>query len=64
MTTAKFYSPNGHNLSKVGVKPDVVVETAPKSLLRYRAPRTADEWKEDTDLSKALEIIRKRASRG
>ena len=64
MTTAKFYSPNGHNLSKKGVKPDVVVETAPASLLRYRAPRTAEEWKADTDLTKAVEIIRARASRG
>ncbi|MFQ5730353.1 MAG: S41 family peptidase [Planctomycetaceae bacterium] len=64
MTTAKFYSPNGHNLSKVGVKPDVVVKTAPKRPLRYRAPRTPEEWKDDTDLSKAVEIIRKRAARG
>ncbi len=26
LTTAKFYSPLGHNLSKVGVRPDVLVE--------------------------------------
>lgn len=26
LTTAKFYSPNNHNYSKVGVKPDVFVE--------------------------------------
>jgi carboxyl-terminal processing protease len=63
LTTAKFYSPNGGNYTKVGVKPDVVVEQAPKDLLRYRAPQTAAELRADTDLSKALEILRRRADR-
>jgi carboxyl-terminal processing protease len=63
LTTAKFYSPNGENYSKVGVKPHVVVEQAPKDLLRFRAPQTAAELQADTDLSKALELIRRRADR-
>ena len=32
LTTAKFYSPAGHNLTKVGVRPDVPVEIADESL--------------------------------
>jgi carboxyl-terminal processing protease len=63
LTTAKFYSPNGENYTKVGVKPHVVVEQAPKDLLRFRAPQTAAELQADTDLSKALELIRRRADR-
>ena len=63
MTTAKFYSPHGDNFSKKGVKPDVVVNDAPKDLLRYHAPRTAEEFRADTDLSKALQLIRRRANR-
>jgi carboxyl-terminal processing protease len=30
LTTAKFYSPNGHAISQVGVKPDVPVESSAK----------------------------------
>jgi carboxyl-terminal processing protease len=32
LTTAKFYSPLGHNLTKVGVKPDIAVPVADASL--------------------------------
>jgi len=32
LTTAKFYSPLGHNLTKVGVRPDVPVDIADASL--------------------------------
>jgi len=63
LTTAKFYSPSGENHGKIGVKPHVVVEQAPKDLLRFRAPQTAAELQADTDLSKALEILRRRADR-
>ena len=33
LTTAKFYSPNGQPISKVGVKPDIVVHQAEKPVL-------------------------------
>jgi len=29
LTTAKFYSPNGHPISHVGVQPDIVVQQRP-----------------------------------
>ena len=32
LTTARFYSPAGHPISNVGVKPDIVVHTAAKPL--------------------------------
>jgi len=60
LTTAKFYSPNGHTLGKVGVKPDVVVNKAPKHLVRYRAPQTEAELRNDPDLHRAIEISRER----
>jgi len=60
MTTAKFYSPNGENHSQTGVKPHVLVKNGPKHLLRYRAPRSDAELKQDPDLRKAVEILRER----
>jgi carboxyl-terminal processing protease len=54
LTTAKFYSPNGDTLGKIGVKPDVDV-TVPKGF-----QRTIGEVDPVTDLdvAKAIEIIR------
>jgi carboxyl-terminal processing protease len=37
LTTAKFYSPRGHNLSKVGVRPDIVVKAEPQHVA-YKNP--------------------------
>lgn len=60
LTTAKFYSPKGENLAKVGVKPDVEVKDGPKNLLRYRAPKSEAELAADPDLHKAVEILREK----
>ena len=58
LTTAKFYSPNGHTLGKVGVRPDVVVTEPDKHRTFFRAP-TDLNVEEDTDLQKALDVLRK-----
>lgn len=60
LTTAKFYSPKGRTLGKVGVKPDVLVEEAPdKRATFYRRPSDIDP-SHDADLQKALELLHRR----
>ena len=59
LTTARFYSPAGHNLSKVGVRPDITV-AAPKDQGEvYRRP-TREKLSEDADVQKALSELRTR----
>ncbi|MDP7277493.1 MAG: S41 family peptidase [Planctomycetaceae bacterium] len=61
LTTARFYSPAGHNLSKVGVRPDITV-TAPVSQDGiYRRP-TRKTLADDGDVRKALAELRARLS--
>ncbi len=56
LTTAKFYSPGGKTLGKIGVKPDVEVELPDHVVLR-RGPM-ANSLLEDPDVSKALDVAR------
>lgn len=58
LTTAKFYSPRGHTLGKIGVKPDVIVEATYQYITFYRS---ADEVNPaaDADLAKAVELLQK-----
>ena len=53
LTTAKFYSPNGHTLGKIGVEPDMVVERE-EGPLRVRE-NTIDS---DPDVMKAIDVLR------
>jgi carboxyl-terminal processing protease len=55
LTTAKFYSPNGHNWSMVGVEPDVVVEL-PSHVPERRGSTDFDL--SDPDLQAALKVLR------
>jgi carboxyl-terminal processing protease len=57
LTTAKFYSPRGDTLSKIGVQPDVLVPEPSKQRTFYRAP-TDINLEEDTDLLKGIDILR------
>jgi len=41
LTTAKFYSPRGHNLSKVGLAPDVLVDLSGDEYTAYKNPPAA-----------------------
>ena len=60
LTTAKFYSPSGNPISKVGVSPDIAVRTVAKPLTDGGSK--ADESK-DIALSTAVDIGRKYGGR-
>lgn len=56
LTTAKFYSPAGKTLGKIGVKPDVEV-ALPDHIALHRGPM-ANSLEDDPDIRKALEVAR------
>ena len=62
LTTAKFYSPRGHTLGKVGVRPDVTVEVPEEHTTLYRGTEKIDV-ETDPDLRKGLEALRGQLSR-
>ena len=53
LTTAKFYSPKGHNHSSIGVEPDVVVTRESKQPLRINKASIA----EDADVLRGMELL-------
>jgi carboxyl-terminal processing protease len=57
LTTAKFYSPNGHPFSHVGVEPDVVVHQTAKPIDGQVAPHAPGEA--DATLAAGLEAARR-----
>ena len=61
LTTAKFFSPDGHNHSKIGVAPDVLVEEPLEHNVAWRGDSPEDE--RDADLERALEILRRKISK-
>jgi len=62
LTTARFYSPNGHSLGKIGVRPDRVV-----SQLEFeKNPQVGDDAfqpERDADIQQGLQILRTQLSR-
>ena len=61
LTTAKFYSPDGLNHSKVGVDPDVLVEAPIEHNVAWRGNNGDKE--RDIDLERALEILKSKVKR-
>lgn len=61
LTTAKFYSPDGLNHSKVGVEPDVIVEEPIEHNVAWRGNNAEDE--RDIDLERAIEILKSKVNR-
>jgi carboxyl-terminal processing protease len=59
LTTAKFYSPKGHTLGKVGVRPDVEVPE-PEQPRGYLRGATDVDVAGDADVQKALEVLQKK----
>jgi carboxyl-terminal processing protease len=59
LTTAKFYSPAGLTLGKVGVRPDIAVAAPDRHGVFYRDPAGPD-LDRDEDLRKAQEVLRER----
>ncbi len=56
LTTAKFYSPHGHTLGKIGVKPDFELK-APSPTRQFFLPPTELNLAEDTDVQKGMELL-------
>jgi carboxyl-terminal processing protease len=61
LTTAKFYSPQGHTYSKIGLEPDVVVEDIEQHVAAYVGTET--DLLADNDVRKGLEVLRRQAAR-
>lgn len=59
LTTAKFYSPKGRTLSKIGVRPDIVVERTNDQLTAYRGT-VKQRLAADADVLKGLEVLQSR----
>ncbi|MGQ0634973.1 MAG: S41 family peptidase [Planctomycetaceae bacterium] len=60
LTTAKFYSPAGHTLGKIGVRPDIEVpEVEERQRAHYRALGELDS---DLDVQKGLEVLRRQTA--
>lgn len=57
LTTARFYSPKGTTLGKIGFKPDIVVD-APKTKTSFYRGLTPAELAADRDVQSALNILR------
>ena len=53
MTNARYYTPKGNCIDKIGIEPDVPVEL-PKEL---RSKINTLELSQDNQLSKAIEIL-------
>ncbi|MEX0718309.1 MAG: S41 family peptidase [Planctomycetaceae bacterium] len=62
LTTAKFYSPNGHTLGKIGVQPHHLVEVQESHVVSYRGPDGPDP-ETDADILKAREVLQERYTR-
>lgn len=57
LTTAKFYSPDGHTYGKVGLAPDVTVSQSQTTL--YRGNRLED-LVTDADVRKGMDVLQER----
>jgi len=57
LTTARFYSPDGHSYSKIGLEPDVAVEVPAGAQPERRSSSAAVDPATDPDLKAALEIL-------
>ncbi len=58
LTTAKFYSPRGETLGKIGVAPNITVAESSPTRTFFRGP-TEVNLEEDLDLQKGMEVLQK-----
>jgi carboxyl-terminal processing protease len=56
LTTAKFYSPSGQTLGKIGVRPDITVPE-PDEPRHFHRSSTDVDLASDADLRKALDVL-------
>lgn len=62
ITTAKFYSPNGQNYSKVGIEPDLPVTLETTHTTAYRGKRR-QQLEDDADVKTGVDVLRKQLAR-
>ena len=62
LTTAKFYSPRGDTLGKIGVKPDITVPGIDDEMAYFRGFADSDPAS-DADLDRGLQVLRTQLSR-
>ncbi len=62
LTTAKFFSPNGQNYSKVGVEPDIPVALDSNHTTAYRGKRRG-VLDDDADVKTGMDVLRKQLVR-
>jgi len=58
LTTAKFYSPRGRTLGKIGIRPDVVVDVPSDSHTVLKPSFDENDLAADPDLRKGIDILR------
>lgn len=63
LTTAKFYSPSGKQISHHGVDPDVKVQTVARPISDGTVPETSADNAEDTALDTALDVARRKIAK-
>lgn len=56
LTTARFYSPDGHTYTGVGIEPDMVVELTEEEAAAFRPLGTVDV-DNDSDIQAALQVL-------
>ena len=62
LTTAKFYSPSGSPFSRIGVSPDMKVETVMRPIIEGgQATPAADSSDKDRTLVAAIDVARRKA---
>ncbi len=61
LTTAKFYSPLGHTLGKIGVQPDIDVPHPDQHRVHFRGPTEIDVAG-DEDIQSALGVLRRQVA--
>ena len=62
LTTAKFYSPEGRNLAKVGVRPHIAVKRNDDPSMRRSYFRTDSRLQDDPDIARGLQEVSNRLS--
>jgi carboxyl-terminal processing protease len=62
LTTAKFYSPDGHTYGKIGLEPDVPVSVdgTPRHRVAYRGKL---KWEDDRDMQSGVDLLRQQLAR-
>ena len=59
LTTARFYSPRGRTLGKIGVRPDIVIDSPPRQTTAFRGT-LEERIAADADIARGIEVLQSR----